>query len=335
MSVGIERRHSVDSDASWGNNGGGSGAGVGPSSPFTPLAAQHGGNGGGTTAEMTPEAGVSGRSLMARAGSAGRVSSADRASRGSAARDWSLSPSSAGRGSPLKSPAVRSNRPGPALTGRRMLYLVTGGFITLATISMLLAPSRSSSALSMAPAAGSKHVSAGSMVPQGGSAEADLWRPPHRVVSCADHSGSASRLMLACFAASLLTLSRLTYLPTSLMESLPQRRVSPEMATPARPSAMQTTTHILRCTGCAQAQEQDSQQADSSAAVSDQLPAGPGTSGQASARKQWRPPGPNDTALSTMQGHPGQPGQRGRPGFYTFTDVRLQDRTVWVFSGAP
>ena len=194
--MGIERRHSVDSDASWGNNGGGSQADVGPSSPFTPMAAQHGGNnGGGGAAEMTtPEAGGSGRNLMARAnsmgraGSAGRPGSAERAGRGgSAGRDWSLSPSSAsGRGSsPLKSPAARNYRPGAALTGRRMLYLVIGGFITLATVSMLLAPSRSSSALSMTPAAGSKHVSADSMVqPQGVSAEAaDQWRRPDRVVS--------------------------------------------------------------------------------------------------------------------------------------------------------
>ena len=171
------------------NGGGGSAADVGPSSPFTPMAAQHhGGNGGGTAAEMTPEAGGSGRTLMARAGSAGRATSADRASRGSAGRDWSISPSSAGRGpSPLKSPAMRSNRPGAALTGRRMLYLVIGGFITLATVSMLLAPSRSSSALSMTPAAGAKHVSADSEVPQSGSAEADQWRRPDPVVSSADH----------------------------------------------------------------------------------------------------------------------------------------------------
>ena len=80
--------------------------------------------------------------------------------------------------------------------------------------------------------------------------------------------------------------------------------------------------------------QEDSQQADSSAAVPDQLPPGEGRSGKAAVRKPWRPPGPNDTALSTMQGHPGQPGQRGRPGFYEFTDVRLQNRTVWVFSGA-
>ncbi len=193
MSVGIERRHSVDSDSSWGNNGGGSQADVGPSSPFTPMAAQHGGNGGGGTADMTPEAGGSGRNLMARAssmgraGSAGRPSSAERAGRGgSAGRDWSLSPSSAsGRGSsPLKSPAARGSRAGAALTGRRMLYLVIGGFITLATVSMLLAPSRSSSSMSLTPAAGSKHVSADSMVqPQGVSTGADQWRPPDRVVS--------------------------------------------------------------------------------------------------------------------------------------------------------
>jgi len=80
--------------------------------------------------------------------------------------------------------------------------------------------------------------------------------------------------------------------------------------------------------------QEDSQQADSSAAVPDQLPPGAGSSGQVVVRKPWRPPGPNDTALSTMHGHPGQPGQRGRPGFYEFTDVRLQNRTVWVFSGA-
>jgi len=68
--------------------------------------------------------------------------------------------------------------------------------------------------------------------------------------------------------------------------------------------------------------------------VPDQLPPGAGSSGHAAVRKPWRPPGPNDTALSTMQGHPGQPGQRGRPGFYEFRDVRLQNRTLWVFSGA-
>ena len=34
-----------------------------------------------------------------------------------------------------------------------------------------------------------------------------------------------------------------------------------------------------------------------------------------------------------MQGYPGQPGQR-RPAYFEFTDVRLQNRTVWVFSGA-
>ena len=191
LSSGIERRQSIGSEASRGNNGGG--ADVGPSSPFTPMAAQHGGNGGGgAAAELVPEAGTSGRGIMARTGSGGRGSSTGRGSsagrasgRGSAGLDWSPSPSSTGRGSPIKSPAARGGRlgGGGGVTGRRMLYSITGVFITLATISMLLAPSRSPSALSMASASGSKQVSASSIVPQSRTAVADDWRRPDPVVS--------------------------------------------------------------------------------------------------------------------------------------------------------
>ena len=82
-----------------------------------------------------------------------------------------------------------------------------------------------------------------------------------------------------------------------------------------------------------QGAEQDSQQADSDAARSHQLPSGTGDSEQPAVRAAWRPPGPNDTALSTMQSYPDQQGQRGRGAYYELTDVRLQNRTLWVFSG--
>ena len=185
--VGIERRGSNGSEASRGGNGGGSGMDVGPSSPFTPVALQHHGGNGGAAAERTPEAGGSGRSIIARAGSGGRPgsggsrpNSAGRAGRtGSGVPEWSMSPPAAagGRGTLVKSPAARGRPAG--FTGRRMLFSTVGVFITLATISMLLAPSRLSGALNMpsSPGGGSKQVSVSSITPQNFSAETDMWRP--------------------------------------------------------------------------------------------------------------------------------------------------------------
>ena len=187
--VGIERRSSAGSEASRGGNGGGGSMDVGPSSPFTPMAQHHGGNGGGGAAEWTPEAGASGRSMIARAGSSGRPSSggsrpssAGRASgRGSGVLDWSMSPPSAGgRGHPGKSPAARG-RPG-GFTGRRVLFSIVGVFISLATISMLLAPSRMSGAGSRPSAQGSKQVSVSDITPQNQSAAADVWHSPDPTV---------------------------------------------------------------------------------------------------------------------------------------------------------
>jgi hypothetical protein len=57
-----------------------------------------------------------------------------------------------------------------------MLFSTVGVFISLATISMLLAPSRLS-ALSRPPSPDSKQVSASNITPQNHSKEADVWHP--------------------------------------------------------------------------------------------------------------------------------------------------------------
>jgi hypothetical protein len=50
--------------------------------------------------------------------------------------------------------------------------------------------------------------------------------------------------------------------------------------------------------------------------------------------RQWRPPGPNDTELSTVQSYFTLPeGQRGRSPYFELSNVRLQNRTIWVYTG--
>ena len=78
---------------------------------------------------------------------------------------------------------------------------------------------------------------------------------------------------------------------------------------------------------------QDSLQQGSSTAGIIGLPAA-SDDGQAAMARQWRPPGPNDTELSTVQSYFTLPQrQRGRTPYFELSNVRLQNRTIWVYTG--